>query len=162
MIMYLTGHFELFVDSVFITRTMGESSDNTHNLGRLVVKDLIAANKIYINEEEQVISFENISMYFYLSNTVPILKNPWPGMYPADFFIKDMTYFLDYKKVLPGVVLQKVNTLNTNWPENESEEYLEKSKENLRIECFMNFLDQYNYTKVLENKAFAIFNPVNF
>jgi hypothetical protein len=87
------------------------------------------------------------------------MYNPWPGAYLPDAFQNKLYGSLHEKQKRPIVVVQKLNTLNSKWPENTSEDYA-GDKENLeRNACLNNFLKNYHYKKVWENTAFEIFIP---
>ncbi|HEY5122559.1 MAG TPA: hypothetical protein VIK14_02360, partial [Ignavibacteria bacterium] len=83
-----------------------------------VVQELLIASKDYVKPDDYVLAYDNIPMYNYLTETIPYLSNPWPGIYTSEMFRDDIKNSLLKKNDLPVVVLQKVNTLDSNWPKN--------------------------------------------
>jgi hypothetical protein len=126
-----------------------------------VVQELLIASKDYVKPDDYVLAYDNIPMYNYLTETIPYLSNPWPGIYPSEMFRDDIKNSLQKKSDLPVVVLQKVNTLDSNWPENFAESYKDKKSNEKRNQYMNDFLKEFNYKIVWENSAFAIMKPIN-
>jgi hypothetical protein len=62
---------------------------------------------------------------------------------------------------LPVIILQKVNTLGTDWPQNHNLEFQRSNPENERDSILNDFMIENAYTKVWENIAFEIRIPNN-
>jgi hypothetical protein len=123
------------------------------------VNELLNESAKYVKKNDYVLAYDAMPLYHYLTETRPFMYNSWPGEYLQDAFQNKLKESLQDRKKLPVVIKQKLNTLNSKWPDNVNEIYSE-NKENLpRNLCINIFLRNYHYRKVWENVAFEIFLP---
>ena len=125
----------------------------------VVVNELLRESSKYIKKNDYVLAYDCIPMFHYLTETRPFMDNPWPGAYLTDAFQNKLHESQLLKIKLPVVIIQKLNTLNSNWPENVKEIYSENKENLFRNKCLINFLKTYHYKKVWENTAFEIHLP---
>jgi hypothetical protein len=123
------------------------------------VEELLTATSEYIKPDDYVLAYGDIPMYYYLTETKPYLGNPWPGMYTSDMLRNAINSSLKEINHLPLVVLQKVKTINTNWPENDNISYFEIKEYEKRNYYIKKFLDKFDYKLIWENKAFSVMKP---
>jgi hypothetical protein len=121
------------------------------------IQQLLEESTKYVKKSDYVFAYDCIPLFHYLTETRPFLYNSWPWTFYPEIFkdvinksVKDIPY-------LPVVILQKVNTLGTNWPDNPIYTKTENEKE--RGIVFTNFLNKYGYKKVWGNVAFDILLP---
>jgi hypothetical protein len=124
-----------------------------------VVNELLNESAKYVKKHDYVFAYDCIPMFHYLTETKPFLYNPWPWAYLPDDFKKNLDKAVLERKVLPVVIIQKLNTLNSNWPQNTYDNYAEWKENKVRNAIMNDFLKGNNYKKIWENKAFEILIP---
>jgi hypothetical protein len=124
-----------------------------------VIDELLSESARYVKKDDYVLAYDCIPMYHYLTETMPYMYNPWPEEYLPDVFQKQLQKALLDRKKLPVVIIQKLNTLNSKWPENTQENYAENKENQSRNNCMNDFLKNNHYQKVWENVAFEIRIP---
>ncbi len=123
------------------------------------VNELLNVSSKYVKKDDYVLAYDCIPMVHYLTETKPFMYNSWPWAYLPEAFKNELYISLQESKKLPVVIMQKVNTLNSNWPENINDNYSNIKKNLARNTCMNDFLKNNNYRKVWENKAFEILIP---
>lgn len=124
-----------------------------------VVQELLIASSYYVKPGDYVFAYADIPMYHYLTDTKSYLRNPWPGLYTSEMFGVELKNSLQRTEYLPVVVLQKVNTVNTDWPGIGSKSLSNEMLNEKRAGLFNDFIKRYNYKVVWENDAFLILKP---
>ena len=124
-----------------------------------VVNELLKESAKYVKKNDYVLAYDCIPMFHYLTETRPFMYNPWPGAYLPDAFQNKLQESLLEKNKLPVVIIQKLNMLNSNWPENTKEIDSGNTETQRRNTCMINFLKTHHYRKVWENVAFEILLP---
>jgi hypothetical protein len=120
---------------------------------------LIEANK-YVNKNDYVLAYDCMPMFHYLTDTKPFMKNPWPWLYDSDIFERELNTSYQEIGKLPVIVQQKVNTINSNWPQNiKIENYFDYKNNSKRNGQLSEFMVKHNYRIVWENDAFRIIIP---
>ena len=125
----------------------------------LTINDLLIESSKYVIKNDFVLAYDCIPMYHYLSETRPYLPNTWPWLYVPEQLNYELNYAQKKSNKLPVVILQKVNTLNSNWPQNYMIKMKKTAPENQRDSILNVFLENNSYTKVWENDAFEIRIP---
>jgi hypothetical protein len=135
-----------FLKGVFTTRERAKAVD-----------ELLVESSKYVKENDYVIAYEDIPMYYTLTRTRPYIKNSWPRLYDRATLETELNKALSEKHVLPLVIYQKVQTLpGPYWPDlNQDNSSFDMNKpKNAQIK---KFLTANNYKMVWENIAFRIY-----
>jgi hypothetical protein len=123
-----------------------------------VVNEMLAASALYVKPGDDVLAFESIPMYHYLTDTRPFMHNSWVRLY-NDFLFKEELYkSLQETHILPVVIMQKRSTLGNNWPDNYMEDFKFKPEQ---LADMQRFLKTFQYKQVWENDFFEIYIPAN-
>jgi len=125
-----------------------------------VINDLLLKSSKYVKKNDLVLAYDCIPMYHYLSETKPYLPNTWPWLYMPEQLKFELNYAQQKSQKLPVVILQKVYTLNSNWPQNDMIKLKRTPQELKRDSILEVFLIKNEYQKVWENGAFEIRLPV--
>jgi hypothetical protein len=135
-----------FLKGVFTTQERSEAVD-----------ELLTESSKYIKQDDYVIAYEDIPMFYALTKTRPYVHNSWLGLYDRAVLDAQLNKALSEKHVLPMVVYQKVETIPSHyWPapdQDNSSFDLDKSGN----ESIKKFLAANNYKLVWENIAFRIY-----
>lgn len=123
------------------------------------INDLLLKSSKYVKKNDIVLAYDCIPMYHYLSETKPYLPNTWPWLYLPEQLNYELSNAYKKSNKLPVVILQKVNTLNSNWPQNYMVKMKRTTHENQRDSILNVFLENNAYKKVWENRAFEIRIP---
>jgi len=122
-----------------------------------VLDELLAESSKYIKPNDYVIAYEDIPLFYTLTNTRPYIKNSWPRLYDRSTLEMELNEALKEKQILPFIVYQKLQTLpSPYWPDlgqDNSSFELDKPK-NAPIK---KFLEKNHYQLVWENIAFKIY-----
>ena len=124
-----------------------------------VVNELLKESSKYVKKDDFVLAYDCIPLYHFLTETRPYMPNSWPWLYLPDFFKFELNNISNKSNNLPVIILQKVNTLSTDWPQNHNLGYLRSNPENERDSILNDFMVINGYTKVWENIAFEIRVP---
>lgn len=124
-----------------------------------VVNELLAEAEKYVRKDDYVLAYDNIPMFHYLTETKPYVRNSWPWLYVPEEFKSELANSITYARKLPVVVLQKMNTLDSDWPTNSLNYYQKSIPDYMRDSIMYEFMKSNNYTKVWENKVFEIRIP---
>jgi hypothetical protein len=124
------------------------------------INDLLIESSKYVRKNDPVLTYDSFPMYYYLTETRPFLPNVWPWLYLPEQFDFELNNAVKKTNKLPVVILQKVNTLNSNWPQNYMIKIQRTTPENKRDSILNVFFENNAYTKVWENKAFEIRIPI--
>ncbi len=123
------------------------------------VDELLIESSKYIKKGDDVLAYDVIPMYHFLTETKPFMNNSWPWLYDRGIFKSELYRCLAQKQKLPVVVFQKVNTLNShNWP-NPADDNKDWDISQPRNAAIKEFLANNKYDKVWENTAFSIYVP---
>lgn len=124
-----------------------------------VINELLTESSKYIKKDDSVLAYDCMPMFHFLTETRPYMSNTWPWLYVPETFKLELLKASNMSKELPVIILQKVNTLNTDWPENNYR-IVQKTKPEIMRDSILNeFMKVKLYVKVWENKAFEIRVP---
>jgi hypothetical protein len=126
-----------------------------------VVNELLKESSKYVHKNDFVLAYDCIPLYHFLTETRPYMPNSWPWLYLPEYFKFELNNLASKSKELPVIILQKVNTLGTDWPQNHNLEFQRSNPENERDSILNDFMIENAYTKVWENIAFEIRIPNN-
>jgi hypothetical protein len=124
-----------------------------------VVNELLKESSKYVKKDDFVLAYDCIPLYHFLTETRPYMPNTWPWLYLPDFFKFELNNIANKSNQFPVIILQKVNTLSTDWPQNHNLGYLRSDPENERDSILNDFMVINGYIKVWENIAFEIRVP---
>jgi hypothetical protein len=122
-----------------------------------VVNELLTESALYIKPGDYVLAYDNIPMFYYITDTRPYLHNSWIWLYDDLIFKQELYKSLQETHICPVVILQKRSTLSNNWPENYNEQAAGDRLDALTY--LQDFLKTYHYNQVWENDFFKIFVP---
>ena len=124
----------------------------------VAVQELLDISPDYVNAGDYVLAYGEMCMYYYLTETRPYLKNPWPAAYTSEMLKNEIRNALNEKADLPALILQKVDLTDPKWPENTSEPYstLTTDPRHHNYKLIEDFINRHNYKINWENSAFAI------
>ncbi|HEY1870935.1 MAG TPA: hypothetical protein VGG71_07750 [Chitinophagaceae bacterium] len=127
-----------------------------------VFNELLRESAKYVKPNDYVIAYDNIPMFYYATNTLPLLANPSPGVYNANLFQVDLNSIGERSNIMPPVIRQKIATIGdaSKWPEIvQPGNYFENARNLDRNAILDSFLTKNNYVEVWRNKAFEILVP---
>ena len=127
----------------------------------IVLNELLAASAGYVNKGDQVLAYDAMPMYYFMTETRPFMPNSTPLFYTSTRFSADLAESTR-KTGLPVVVRQNIWTIHegSGWPENIVElSPLQAPLNRERDLVFNSFLKDNGYTEVWTNKIFSIFIP---
>jgi len=124
-----------------------------------VINELLMESSKYIKKDEYVLAYDCIPMFHYLTETEPYIPNTWPWLCLPEEMKQELEKANSMSKKLPVIVLQKMSTLNTDWPQNIKSTYKRSEQESARDSILFDFMNNHGYTKIWENKAFEIRIP---
>lgn len=127
----------------------------------IVVNELLEESKKYINKNDVVFAYDCIPMFYFLTQTKPYMNNPWPGAYYPKAFMCEFEKTRKNSKELPIVILQKIKTIASDWPQNSNTPVLKTPSDCFRDSIMNHFLQINKYHKAWENRAFEILIPDN-
>lgn len=127
-----------------------------------VFNELLQASTGYLKPNDYAIAYDRIAMFYYATNTIPMLTNSLPAVYTPEMFRADLSLSLEKHKILPPVIMQKIATTGdaSKWPEeivpeNSINNELHTEKDNI----LDSFLIRNHYKEVWSNLAFKILMP---
>lgn len=124
------------------------------------VNEMLSEANKYVKKNDYVLAYDCMPMFHYLTDTKPFMKNPWPWLYDSDIFVEELNASYQEIGKLPVIVQQKVNTINSNWPQNiKVENYFDYKNNSKRNGQLSEFIAKHNYRMVWENDAFKIMIP---
>jgi len=129
-----------------------------------VFNELISESKKLMKENERIIAYDNIPMFYFATKTIPFTSNPSPGVYTAELFQADLNASVERNGKLPTVVRQIIGTVGeaSKWPEESlPEKYSDNERNHDRNLVLDSFLTRNNYREIWSNKAFMILIPGN-
>lgn len=127
-----------------------------------VVSELFQESSKYIKPGDYVLAYHSIPVFHYATKTVPYVRNSMPWFYDAGIFKTELDSAVLRTKILPVVIVQKMKTVGNagNWPEEPVFYDSTWHKKNEPRDKFLNeFLQQYQYKEVWNNKVFKIMVP---
>jgi hypothetical protein len=127
-----------------------------------IFNELLRASAKYLKPNDYAIAYDRIAMFYYATNTIPMLTNSLPAVYSPEMFRADLRISIEKHKILPPVIVQKIATTGdaSKWPEeivpeNSISNELDAEKNNI----LDSFLVRNNYKEVWSNLAFKILIP---
>jgi hypothetical protein len=121
------------------------------------INELLDASSKYIRQDEYVITYRDIPLFYSLTQTMPFIKNSWPSLYTRAQFDYELSKAVTEHQVLPPIVYQKVQTIpGPFWPDparNNSAFDIDSP----RNDIIKKFIDKYEYKLIWENLAFKIY-----
>jgi hypothetical protein len=121
-----------------------------------LINDLLANSAKYIKKDDYVLAYDEMPLFYTLTETKPFMHNSWTKLYDRNVFRSELQKDIDEKKLLPVVVYQKIMTLSNKWPDvtGDNKEWDLNQPRNFNIK---QFLDKYHYRIAWENTAFRIY-----
>lgn len=142
---------------------MVTSIDNKLTFGILTTKErasaineLLSESSKYIDKNDIILAYDCIPMFHFLTETRPFMPNTWPWLYLPETFDDELNIASSKFGKPKAIVLQKMSTLNNDWPENKLAGYVKTSADTKRDSILMHFIKVNEYKKVWENKTFEI------
>jgi hypothetical protein len=121
------------------------------------INELLKESTKYVKKNDYVLAYDQIPLYYPMTETKPFIRNSWPKLYDRYFFKKSMENAVYEKKLFPVIIYQKVNTLGElEWPDLNNKDLDIDHPRNSYIKYFMK---KNNYKLVWENTSFRIFIP---
>jgi Dolichyl-phosphate-mannose-protein mannosyltransferase len=121
------------------------------------INELLEASSKYIKQDDYVIAYKDIPLFYSLTQTMPFIKNSWPSLYTRSQFDYELNKAVLENHILPPIVYQKVQTIpGPLWPDpklNNSAFDIDSPK-NVIIK---KFIEKYEYKSIWENTAFRIY-----
>jgi hypothetical protein len=125
------------------------------------INGLLSASKGYVRKNDNVLAYDAIPMYYFMTETRPFLPNSTPLFYTSPQFDTDLKFAVKASG-LPVVVRQKIWLVHegSGWPEKTVDLGYEQAALNKgRDNTFNNFLNENHYREVWSNEVFAILIP---
>jgi hypothetical protein len=125
------------------------------------VNELLEASTKYIRENDYILTYDRTPMLYYATNTRSFLSNPFPGVYRADLFEKDINSSLERHGFLPVVIEQRIHTTGqgSRWPTVIVEDEFLKKDDLGRDRVLNEFLTKNEYREAWKNQCFRILVP---
>lgn len=125
-----------------------------------VVNQLFAELPHYVRPGDTLMAYEELSLVYYVTDTVPYLDTSWPMLYEPNAFANALQTAVEAHSSLPVVVRAKEATAKFDWPDVSGLRMDWRHKED-RI--LMNrFLQQHRYVVAWQNSFFQILVPPGF
>jgi hypothetical protein len=127
-----------------------------------VFNELLRESAKYIKEDDYVIAYDDMAIFYYATNTIPQLSNPLPAVYNTYQFQSDLNSIFEKSRNLPPVIRQKIATIGdaSKWPEEILPVNYFTMERNLdKNNILDSFLKKNNYQEVWANKVFMILIP---
>jgi hypothetical protein len=121
-----------------------------------VINELLLETNKYVRKGDYILAYDNIPMIHFLTETRPFLNNSWPWLYVPEAFKAELDISTSKSKKLPIVIVQKMNTLDSDWPTNSLNFYQKSISDLMRDSILKEYLRRNNYKKVWENSTFEI------
>jgi hypothetical protein len=166
--------FFLFFLFIAFTNTWNDSGDRTKMVYQVnnkfmsavfttqkkatAINELITEAAKYIKKDDYVLAYDEIPLFYSMTETRPFMHNSWTRLYDREVFKTELDRETEQKKIFPVVIYQKVESIKNNWPaldEDNSKEDINQPR-NLYIR---QYLEQNHYKLVWENVAFRIYIP---
>lgn len=128
----------------------------------IVLEELFTASKKFIGEDDYVLAYDRMPMYYYATGTKSFLENPFPTVYAAEAFEYDLENALKRNKKLPIIVQNLFRTSGNGsyWPYAfEEKDYLSVEENGPRNKIYDAFTSKYQYREVWNNGLFRILQP---
>lgn|SRR5450432_538676 len=127
----------------------------TENRAR-VINELLAVSPRYVKQDDYVLAYDCIPMYYFLTDTRPYMHNSWLLLYNQANFKEELNKSFQETHICPVVIMQKRSTIGNNWPDNQNEQYAFRPE---TMTCIKEFLKTNQYSQVWENDFFRIYTP---
>jgi len=134
-----------FVKGIFTTKERATS-----------INELLKESGKYIKKNDYILAYDCIPMVHFLTETRPFMHNSWPWLYIPDAFLAELQIAVKNSNQFPVVILQKMSTLNSDWPQNQYNGFPKSEPDFVRDSIINSFINENEYTKVWENNAFEI------
>ncbi len=121
-----------------------------------VINELLTESSKYVKPNDYVLAYDNIPLFYYLTDTRPYMHNSWLWQYDGSVFRDELKASIDETHVCPVVITQKRNSLQSNWPDNYDEGSQFKQDQ---FKYLKDFLSIYQYHEVWENDFFIMYIP---
>ncbi|WP_353778101.1 hypothetical protein [Winogradskyella sp. 3972H.M.0a.05] len=125
-----------------------------------IINELLINLDDYVMPNDYLLTFDNIPLVHFLTNTKPYMYNPWVMVYDENSFVEKLTKAEAQREQLPIVVQQKFNTVASfsdpipNYL--NSEEPTGRHYNKVRSKAMMDFLERNDYEIVWSNPYFNI------
>lgn len=134
-----------------------------------VIDEVLTEISKYVKPNDYLLCYSYIPMINFMTNTRPYMGNPYTGMFPGKVFEEQLSKSIEKKKILPAIVIQKINPYLFQWPEKSIFEKDESIKnyggefstffDTVRDNYLNWFIKTNNYTEVFSNNIFSVFIP---
>src|SRR5450432_3994427 len=135
-----------FIKGIFTTRERANAVD-----------ELLTESSKFIRQNDYVIAYKEIPMFYALTKTRPYVKTSWLSLFDIATLDAELNTALSETHILPVVVYQKVQTLPSQYWPNQSEDNSSFDLDNPKNAPIKKFLNSNNYKLVWENIAFRIY-----
>ena len=169
----ITGHIYIYFHPFFDWNSRSKMLYTVHNDNlKLIhttkdraskIDEVIEASAKFCKENDYILIFDRIPMFYYATNTKSFLANPFPGVYRADLLKYDLNSSLERHGFLPVVIQQRIHTTGkgSRWPTEVIEDDFLKAENVDRDAVFKQFLEENKYIEVWKNDYFRILTPGN-
>jgi hypothetical protein len=124
--------------------------------------ELLEESAKYIKPGDNVLAYDCMPVFHYVTKTRPYLRNSWPYLYPKDVFKEELDKAQAAYTTLPVVVMQTIKTIGSgsDWPTVPLKFDAEWNERNKGRNGLLNeFLNQHHYQEVWTNGMFKILLP---
>lgn len=128
----------------------------TTNKRATAVNELLVESSKYVTKNDFVLAYDCIPMFHFLTETRPYMPNSWPWLYLPETFEHELNRAFNNLGKPRIIVLQKMSTLNNDWPDNKFTVDIKNSPDLKRDSILGDFMAKNNYQKVWENDIFEI------
>jgi Dolichyl-phosphate-mannose-protein mannosyltransferase len=124
--------------------------------------ELLEESARYIKPGDNVLAYDCMPVFHYVTKTRPYLRNSWPYLYPKDVFKEELDKAQAASTLLPVVIMQTIKTIGSgsDWPTvplKYDPEWEQRNKG--RNELLNEFLAAHHYQQVWTNGMFKILLP---
>lgn len=128
----------------------------TSNKRATAINELLVESSKYVMKNDFVLAYDCIPMFHFLTETRPYMPNSWPWLYLPETFELELTKAFNKIGKPRIIVLQKMSTLNNDWPDNKYTINIKTAPDLKRDSILEDFMAKNNYQKVWENLMFEI------
>lgn len=128
----------------------------TTNKRASAVNELLVESSKYVAKSDFVLAYDCIPMFHFLTKTRSYMPNSWPWLYLPETFELELNKAFNKMGKPRIIVLQKMSTLNNDWPDNKYTNKIKTSPDLKRDSILGDFMAKNNYQKVWENDMFEI------
>jgi len=126
------------------------------------IDEVIEKIKASVNKYDEVLLINSVPLLYYLTETKPITKDPWPlNLYSTDVFKNEMEEIFSKSPPEIVVVAKGSPRMDKEWPKNV--DTIGVQSRNLeKLDYLYITIDKYNYKLEWENKGFELYKKTGF